>query len=191
MTHAITKTTTKLRLLWDRQYLYFLAELEDHDLFADILEHDGKTWNNDVFELFFWPDSKSPGYYELQVNAAGTMMDVFFPDRESVDFDKRKSADQFDWKTKVQRKGTLDNRTDRDEGWVVEGRIPWNDLIKTGGRPEVDKIWKVAFCRYDYTLGKDPELSSCARLSQVNFHLLADYANLRFAGPEESDSRRK
>src|ERR1043166_5875085 len=34
------KTTTKARLLWDRDNLYFFADLEDHDLFADLLQHD-------------------------------------------------------------------------------------------------------------------------------------------------------
>src|SRR5262252_79278 len=43
------KTTTKARLLWDREHLYFFADLEDHDLFADLLQHDDRTWLNDVF----------------------------------------------------------------------------------------------------------------------------------------------
>src|SRR6188508_2592591 len=43
-----TKTATKAKLLWDKDYLYFFGELEDHDLFADIALHDGRTWYNDV-----------------------------------------------------------------------------------------------------------------------------------------------
>ena len=42
------KTATKARLLWDRDNLYFLADLEDHDLFADLTQHDDRTWFNDV-----------------------------------------------------------------------------------------------------------------------------------------------
>jgi hypothetical protein len=72
------KATTKAKLLWDREYLYFFADLEDRDLFADIVEHDGRTWYNDVFELFFRPDENKPGYFEFQVNAAGTKLDIFF-----------------------------------------------------------------------------------------------------------------
>src|SRR6476469_4488971 len=33
------KTSTKAKLLWDRENLYFFADLEDHDLYADIKEH--------------------------------------------------------------------------------------------------------------------------------------------------------
>src|SRR5436305_1486989 len=50
-----SKTKTKARLLWDRDYIYFLAEMEDADLYADVKEHNGETWYNDVFELFFKP----------------------------------------------------------------------------------------------------------------------------------------
>src|SRR3954447_20485766 len=118
------KTTTKARLLWDRDNLYFFADLEDHDLFADLKEHDDRTWLNDVFELFFRPDDTKPPYYEFQINAAGTMLDIFFQ-RKGVPFEQAKSDGEFHWKTAVVRRGTLDNRMDRDEGWSVEGQIPW------------------------------------------------------------------
>src|SRR5882724_5748839 len=43
---------TSVRLLWDREWLYFLAEMEDRDVSADLTEHDADLWTNDVFELF-------------------------------------------------------------------------------------------------------------------------------------------
>ena len=73
------RTATKAKLLWDRDYLYFFAEMEDHDIYADVTEQDGMTWSNDVFELFFKPAQEKPGYYEFQVNAAGTGMELYLP----------------------------------------------------------------------------------------------------------------
>ena len=35
------KPQTKAKLLWDREYLYFFADMEDSDLYADVKEHDG------------------------------------------------------------------------------------------------------------------------------------------------------
>ncbi|HEY2412880.1 MAG TPA: PQQ-dependent sugar dehydrogenase [Pirellulaceae bacterium] len=175
------KTATKAKLLWDRDNLYFFAELEDHDLFADLLQHDDRTWLNDVFELFFRPDDAKPPYYEFQVNAAGTMLDIYF-ERKGVAFDQAKADGEFHWQAKVVRRGTLDNRTDRDEGWSVEGRIPWSDFARTGGRPANGDVWRFALCRYDYTLNEKPETSTAAPLSQPSFHLLEDYANLKFVG---------
>jgi uncharacterized repeat protein (TIGR03806 family) len=183
------KTTTKARLLWDRDYLYFFADIEDHDLYADIVEHDGRTWLNDVFEMFFRPDDTKPAYYEFQVNAAGTMLDIFFQ-RKGIPFEQAKADGEFHWQSAVARRGTLDNRTDRDDGWSVEGRIPWTDFSRTGGRPAVGDIWRFALCRYDYTLNEKPDLSTCAPLSQPSFHLLEDYARLKFVGPKTGQDTR-
>jgi len=49
------KTKTKARLLWDDEYIYFHAEMEDADLYADERQTTGHLWDNDVFELFFKP----------------------------------------------------------------------------------------------------------------------------------------
>ena len=184
----VPRTATRARLLWDRLYLYFFAELEDHDLFADITDHDGLTWNNDVFEMFLKPSRVSNGYYEFQVNAAGTEMDMFLPDQKSGGFNTLKSANDFHWKTQVRRNGTLNQRDDRDQSWTVEGRIPWLDFMPTGGRPKLDEVWQLALCRYDYTVGQKPELSSCAPLTQLDFHRYQDYATLRFASGSETNS---
>ena len=79
---------TRAKLLWDREYLYFLGEMEDSDLYALIKEHNGKLWENDVFELFFKPAGGKPGYYEFQVNAAGATLELFFPRRGSGGYDR-------------------------------------------------------------------------------------------------------
>ena len=182
------QSSTVAKLLWDRQFLYFLAELEDRDLFANVDEHDGKTWDNDVFEIFLKPSESKDGYYEFQVNATGTQLDMFIPKRKAGAYNDYRSANAFHWQSAVQRVGSLQVRTDRDSGWTVEGRIPWIDLLPTGGRPDIDEVWGIALCRYDYSLNLAPELSSCAPLSQVDFHRSEDYAKVRFAGPAESSA---
>src|SRR5262245_28652549 len=65
-------TTTSARLMWDDQYFYFSAVMEDYDLYADITERNGMTWLNDVFEIFLKPSAQKAPYYEFQVNAANT-----------------------------------------------------------------------------------------------------------------------
>ncbi len=174
-----SKTATKAGLLWDREFLYFFADLEDHDLFADVSEHDGKCWDNDVFELFFRPSMERPAYYEFQVNALGTKFDSIMP-KGGRPFEEVIKDGRFEWKTAVVRRGTLDNRKDRDQGWSVEGRIPWTDLVRTGGRPQAGDVWRFALCRYDYTFGQEPELSSCAPLTERSFHQTEQYAKLKF-----------
>jgi uncharacterized repeat protein (TIGR03806 family) len=186
---------TRARLLWDRHYLYFFADMDDADLFADISEHDGKTWFNDVFEMFFKPAVEKSGYYEFHVSAAGTVMDLFLPRRDFSKFDTWVKQGRFHLETKVIRRGTLNRRDDTDMGWSVEGRIPWTDFLRTGGRPRVNERWRFALCRYDYTIGREePELSTIAPLNsktKPDFHAHEDFATLRFVGPAETDKATK
>src|SRR6266446_744390 len=44
------RTSTKAKLLWDREYLYFHAEMEDRDLHVTVTQHQGMVWTSDVFE---------------------------------------------------------------------------------------------------------------------------------------------
>jgi uncharacterized repeat protein (TIGR03806 family) len=179
-----SKTRTRAKLLWDREYLYFLAEMEDSDLYATIKEHNGRLWENDVFELFFKPSTGKPGYYEFQVNAAGATLELFLPRRGSGGYDRFRNDADFHLQAAVKLDGTLNHWQDKDKGWTVEGRIPWRDFVRTGGRPLVDEEWSFALCRYDYSADfEGPELSTCAPLSQLNFHRTEDYARLRFKGP--------
>ncbi|HZT80412.1 MAG TPA: carbohydrate-binding family 9-like protein [Gemmataceae bacterium] len=188
------RTATKARLLWDREYLYFFADLEDADLYADIKEHDGMIWENDVFELFFKPADDKPGYYEFQVNPAGAVLDMFLPRRGAGGYRRFKGDGEFHVEAKVHLRGTLNRWQDRDEGWSVEGRIPWKDFLRTGGRPQPGESWKFALCRYDYSVDfEGPELSTCAPLRSLDrpdFHHYEDYASLKFVGPTKEGAAR-
>jgi len=190
----MSRTATSAKLLWDREYLYFFAEMEDSDLFADIAKHNAELWKNDVFELFFLPDSTKPGYYEFQVNAAGTTYEAFYPKWDFDAITKQGNIGEFHLDARVKLHGTLNKRDDVDRGWSVEGRIPWTDLVRTGGRPDLGEKWKLNLCRYDYNKDwKEPELSCIAPISKRTlpafFHQTDDYAQLTFVGPDATTAK--
>jgi len=179
-----SKTATRARLLWDRNYLYFCAEMEDHDLYADVKEPNGMTWLNDVFELFFKPAADKLAYYEFQVNAANTPMELFLPSRGAGGYGRFAPLTQLGMESAVRLQGTLNDWEDRDTGWTVEGRIPWTAFKATGGRPKEGEKWRFALCRYDYSATLDqPEQSSTAPLTQPDFHRYEDYGEIVFVGP--------
>ena len=184
------RTATRAKLLWDREYLYFFAEMDDTDVYADIKQHDGMTWNNDVIELFLKPALDKPGYYEFQVNAAGTTLDMFLPRRNAGAYERFKADGDFDFPAAVQVNGTLNRWADTDTGWSAEGRLAWKDFARTGGRPKPDERWTFALCRYDYSVDfEGPALSTSAPLKTnptPNFHFFEDYAPIRFVGPAQS-----
>jgi glucose/arabinose dehydrogenase/mono/diheme cytochrome c family protein len=174
---------TQVRLLWDRTALYFHAELDDADVTAEVREHDGPLWENDVFELFLKPSPDHPGYFEFEVNPFGAILDAFFPDAESRKDRGQLRRGEFHVEAKVIIHGTLNDSSDRDRGWSVEGRIPWSDFNVAGGRPAPGETWTVNLCRINGR-GRAAELSTAAPLAQPSFHRTAEYVPLRFAGPE-------
>ena len=184
------KTATKAKLLWDREHLYFFAEMQDSDLYADVTKQDGEVWNNDAFELFFKPAADKPGYYEFEVSPANTVLDMFLPSRNSGGYPRYKADGEFDMKTAVQLRGTLNKWADGDQGWSVEGRIPWKSFIRTGGRPQPDERWTYALCRVDFSMDfEGPELSTNAPLKIKpfpDFHNYEGYAPVRFVGPQQT-----
>jgi hypothetical protein len=177
------RTATTARLLWDDDFLYFAADMEDADLFAIVKERNGMTWYDDVFELFFKPSEDKLAYYEFQVNAAGTELELFFPSRGAGGYNRFAPLSNLGMESAVHLDGTLNNYQDVDKGWTVEGRIPWTAFQATGGRPKAGDKWRFALCRYDYSVAFDrPELSSTAPLTQPEFHRYEDYGELTFVG---------
>src|SRR5437879_483954 len=82
----------------------------------------------------------------------GPITDPFLPKRGQVKFHRGVRDDEFHVEAKVRLDGTLNKRDDTDRGWTVEGRIPWYDFLRTGGRPDLGERWKFALCRYDYRI---------------------------------------
>jgi hypothetical protein len=180
------KTATTARLLWNDRYFFFAAEMEDDDLFADVKEHNGITWENDVFEMFLKPAESKPAYYEFQVTPLNTQLELFLPSRGSGGYRRFGKEPSLGMESAVRLNGTLNKWEDKDKGWSVEGRIPWTAFKPTGGRPKPGDKWRFALCRYDYSARLDrPELSSTAPLTRSDFHRYEDYGTLEFVGPKK------
>jgi len=60
---------------------YFAATLTDAELRAFGKKRNDHLWEGDVFELFFKPADDRLMYYEFQVNALNTPLELFFPSR--------------------------------------------------------------------------------------------------------------
>ena len=67
---------TKVKMLWDSQYLYIGAYLKEPNLWATLKNHDDIIFRDHDFEVFIDPDGDTHSYYELEVNAVGTAWDL-------------------------------------------------------------------------------------------------------------------
>ena len=182
------RTSTKARLLWDDENIYFLAEMEDADLYADIREDNGMLWTNDVFELFFKPSDEQRGYYELQANPTGAILNMYLPSRGSGAYQRWKVGQKFDRTVKVRLDGTLNDIGDRDRGWTAEGRFAWSGFKPTGGAPRAEDVWRYSLCRYDYSIDFErQELSTTSPITSGDFHAYEQFGRLRFVGRPASE----
>ncbi len=165
---------TKARLLWDREALYFSGEMTDADVRAFGTKHNDHLWNGDVFEMFFKPSPDRPEYFEFQVNPKSVLFEAAFLDRN-------KPVEPFETSKPL---GMSAVAMKVDQGWTVEGRIPWSAFGPKFTRPEPGATWSFALCRYDY-FGPEktpPVLMSSAPLTRASFHRFEDYGRLRFVG---------
>ena len=117
---------TQAKMLWDDEYLYVAAELDDPHVWADIKTHDEVVYYNNDFEIFIDPDGDTHNYFEIEANAIGTIFDLAIekPYRAPTP-----TFVQFQWdcpgmKVATKVHGTLNNPKDTDKGWTVEFAIP-------------------------------------------------------------------
>ena len=63
-------------MLWDDDYFYIGAEMEEPDVWATLTERDSVIFRDNDFEVFIDPDGDTHAYYELEVNALNTLWDL-------------------------------------------------------------------------------------------------------------------
>ena len=183
------KTATKATLLWDREYLYFFAEMDDADLFADVKEHDGMTWDNDVFELFFKPADDKPGYYEFQVNAAGTVIDMFLPRRGAGGFARFIKDGEFHIEVGGQAARHAQQVERQGQGLVGRGAHPVDatSSAPAAGRSSARRGSSPSAATTTRSTSKGRSCRPAPRCQPTpTFHQLEDYATLKFVGPDSN-----
>jgi hypothetical protein len=144
---------TRAKMLWDRDNFYIAAELEEPHVMGMVTRHDAVIFADNDFEVFINPDGDNHNYYELELNALNTTWDLFL-DRPYKDGGKADNSFELTGtKTAVHVEGTLNDPSDRDEGWCVEIAIPWKALAQHAHRtcpPRPGDQWRIDFSRVEW-----------------------------------------
>ncbi|MCL2700934.1 MAG: carbohydrate-binding family 9-like protein [Phycisphaerae bacterium] len=148
---------TSLRILWDEEYLYFAFEADDVTFDSPFIERDGPIYNHDCFEVFILPSKRWNLYWELEFNAAGSIMDNLcykVLDRWGGDarFAETMEGMQFAWRV-VEKDG-------KPVGYVMEIAVPFREL-PAFGEVKPGATFHMLACRVD-TAPKDPETGAQA-----------------------------
>lgn len=161
--------STEVKMMWDSQYLYIGAVLEEPHLWGTLKKHDDIIYRDHDFEVFIDPMGDGEQYFEIEINVLGTIMDLFMnkPYKKGGTFD-------MGWNTtgiqsKIIANGTINDNTDIDSGWTLEMAIPFTAISKVqrAATPSFNKPWRINFSRVQWTLEPDG-ISYRKKLNQNN-----------------------
>ncbi len=161
---TVPSQRTRVKMGWDSQNLYILAELEETDIWATLTEHDAIVFHDNDFEVFIDPDSDTREYYEIEVNAIGTVFDLFLPRPYRAEGKADHSWTAQGMKLAIALEGTVNDPRDRDRAWRVEMALPWSLFVPPRGHapvlqraarpPHAGDVWRINFSRVQWTLAK-------------------------------------
>jgi len=84
---------TRVSVLWDREYLYIAYWVQEPNVMATKTERDDFIYNENDVELFI---AGQDCYYEFQINALGTIYEVFYIWQDSFTRGSRFDTPEFD-----------------------------------------------------------------------------------------------
>jgi hypothetical protein len=149
---------TRAKMLWDDDYFYFAADLEEPHLWATLTARDSVIFQDNDFEVFIDPDGDTHNYFELEINALATVWDLMLVQPYRDGGPAIHAWDIAGLKAAVDVRGTINRPSDRDDGWSVEIAIPWRILDEAAPgrrRPRDRERWRVNFSRVQWQLDID------------------------------------
>jgi len=143
---------TRIKMLWDDDYLYFFALMEEPHVWGTLKKRDTVIFYNNDFEIFIDPDGDTHNYMEFEMNALNTVWDLFLTKPYRNHGKVLDSWDIQGLKTAVHIDGTLNDPRDIDSGWSVEIAMPWKVLTETSNsnEPPKNQTWRLNFSRVNW-----------------------------------------
>jgi hypothetical protein len=147
---------TRIKMLYDDQFLYIFAEMEEPHLWGILTSRDAIIFRDNDFEVFLDPNNDQQQYFEYEINALGTVMDLFMPKPYKKGGKADLSWNSLRLQSAVALNGTLNDNTDSDKGWTVELAIPFKDMERPGRvhQPKSGDQWHINFSRVQWTMDK-------------------------------------
>ena len=144
---------TLMKMAWDADYLYISAALEERHVWGTLTKHDEIVFHDNDFEVFLDPDGDGQNYFEIEINALGTIFDLML-----VRNYRQGGPAVHEWNAKGLRSavyvgGTLNNPNDHDMAWGVEMALPWSTIAeycKTPCPPRSGQVMRMNFSRVEW-----------------------------------------
>lgn len=147
---------TRAKMLWDDDYLYVSAQLEEPNIIAKLSQRDTIIYYDNDFEVFIDPDGDGQNYFEIENNARGVIFDLMLDRPYRCGGNFLLQWDCPGLRLAVHCDGTLNQPADKDRGWSVEMAIPRQALTLNFLNPlQAGNWWRINFSRVQWL--KKPE----------------------------------
>ncbi|NOU60656.1 carbohydrate-binding family 9-like protein [Marinifilum sp. JC070] len=146
---------TRVKMLWDEDYFYIAAELEEPHIWAKLKQRDTVIFYDNDFEVFIDPQGDNHNYYEFEVNALNTIWDLLIAKPYRDGAPAINAWDIKGMKSAVKVYGTLNDPSDKDKKWCIEMAFPWQVLKECayqGRKPKSGEQWRVNFSRVNWDI---------------------------------------
>ncbi|MDB5385800.1 MAG: putative metal-dependent hydrolase of the TIM-barrel fold protein [Planctomycetaceae bacterium] len=148
---------SRIKLLASPTGLYVLFDGTDKTLTVTNKADFDNLWEEDIFEVFLWPDEKQPVYFEYELSPLGAELPILVPNFDGKFLGWRPWNFVGNRKT---RKATAVTGGDMKPGatiagWSAEFFIPY-ELLKPlqNSPPRPGTRWRANFYRVDYDEGR-------------------------------------
>ncbi|XYH97480.1 carbohydrate-binding family 9-like protein [Sorangium sp. So ce1128] len=181
-------TQGEARLLWDEAFLYVGFDVSDGTITGGFPQgaRDPHLWERDTVEVMIDPDGDGDNkdYYEIQISPQNLVFDSQFDDYNAPRGGASGPFGHEEWSaglaSAVELRGTIDDDSDEDRGYVVEAKIPWSSFAKArSAPPSPGDVWRMNF----YAMQNNGGAAWSPILGEGNFHRARRFGRVRFVGP--------
>ncbi|XXY17207.1 carbohydrate-binding family 9-like protein [Sorangium sp. So ce216] len=181
-------TQGEARLLWDDAFLYVGFDVSDGTITGGFPQgaRDPHLWERDTVEVMIDPDGDGDNkdYYEIQISPQNLVFDSQFDDYNAPRGGASGPFGHEQWSaglaSAVELRGTIDDDSDEDRGYVVEAKIPWSSFAKARSAPPAPgDAWRMNF----YAMQNNGGAAWSPILGEGNFHRARRFGRVRFVGP--------
>jgi hypothetical protein len=146
---------TAFKIASSQTGLYVLVSCEDKKISCTDLKDFHDIYNEDVVEIFLWPNEKQALYFEYEISPLGVELPLLVPNH---------NGDFMGWlpwhyegARKIRKMVTVDGGKQAPassiRGWTVQMFIPFVLFRGLGAMPPgKGAVWKANVCRMDYDL---------------------------------------
>ncbi|WP_437733774.1 carbohydrate-binding family 9-like protein [Sorangium sp. So ce1335] len=180
-------TQGEARLLWDDAFLYVGFDVIDGTITGGfpVDARDPHLWERDTVEVMIDPDGDGDNkdYYEIQISPQNLVFDSQFDGYNAPRGGPSGPFGHQEWSagltSAVELRGTIDDDSDEDRGYVVEAKIPWSSFAKAkAAPPSPGDAWRMNF----YAMQNNGGTAWSPILGEGNFHRARRFGRVRFVG---------